>query len=354
MPNNSNSGAQVTSAQTFIGNRGAGAMRPFLGKDGKPYIMVHTGGKRNDPKNYKQQPVTNAVLRYDEWRSIDDAVTKIAEERLVGFADLRANGLVHTLNNAMGTTVLTWEDMSNAMEAVISIDPIRKGDNDQVDFSANHIPIPVTHADFQISERILQESRNRGDSLDTLNSERAARKVAEKLEDMLFGSTSALEYGGGTIYTYITHPDNNDVSLTTNWDASAITPALILADVIAMKQASIDAMYYGPWVLYIPTSYDTVMDEDYDVSGSSLQTIRQRITAINGIQKVEVVDRLAADNVLLVTMQKDVVDLVDGMPMQNVQWDNEGGFVHKYKVLTIQVPRVKSDYDGNSGVVLLS
>ncbi len=121
-----------------------------------------------------------------------------------------------------------------------------------------------------------------------------------------------------------------------------------------MIQAAINDRYYGPYILYIPTPYETVMNDDYDVSGQSLKTIRQRIEELDKIQKVQIVDRLAADTVVLVTMQNDVVDLIDGLPFQNVQWSTEGGFVHHYKVMTIQVPRIKSDYNNRSGVVVMS
>lgn len=345
----------VADVRSFFANKkgDANRMRPFIGDDGQAYILVHSGGDRNDPKNYRREMVNNATLRYDEWRALDSVVTKIAEQRLIGFDDLRTNGLVMPLGNAMGTTVLTWDEMSDAMEATISMDPVRRGKNDRVDFNSLHIPIPVIHADYQISERVLMESRNRGNGLDTLSAERAARKVAEKLEDMLFGSTAVLTYGGGTIHTYLTHPDVNSIALGTAW--SAETAENIIDDVLSMKQASINDRYYGPWMLYVPTAYDTVLDADYkNASAGMSQTIRQRILQISGIQGVKVVDRLPADTVLLVTMQRDVVDLIDGMSIQNVQWDSEGGFVHNYKVMTIQVPRIKSDYDGRSGIVKLS
>lgn len=349
---------KTSDAKTILNSRtDIGSMKPWIADDGNAYMSVFNGGDRNDIANYEKVMVTNAVLRYDEWRTLDSAVIKIAEQRLIGFDDLRRNGLVFTLNNAMGTTVLTWEEMSDAMEAYVSIDPVRRGDGDQVDFQTAHIPIPIVHADYQISERILAESRNRGNPLSVINAERATRKVAQQLEDMLFGSASTLVYGGGTIYSYISHPDNNDVSFASAgdyWDDSTKTAAEIKDDVLAMKQASIDDRHYGPWMLYVPTSYDTVLDNDYSVSGASLGTIRQRLAAINGIQGIKVVDRLPADNVLLVQMTSDVVDLVDGMPIQNVEWNSEGGFIHHYKVMTIQVPRVKSDYNNRSGVVLLS
>ena len=350
---------KVEEASSFIANRAGGPenLRPFIGEDGNPYQLIFKGGDRLNTNNYETKLVTNATLRYDEWRTLDDVVVKVAEERLVGYDDLRARGLVKPLANAMGTTVLTWEEMSNGLSAEVSISPVKRGKNDAIDFQAAHIPIPIVHADYQIDERILQESRNRGSGLDTINAERAARKVTEKLEDMLFGATATMTYGGGTIHSYLSHPDKNTLSFASAgefWDDAGKTAAEIKDDVLNMKQASIDAKYYGPWMLYVPTSYETVLDDDYSVSGASQQTIRQRIENIGGIIGVKVVDKLPADTVLLVTMQSDVVDIVDGMGMQNVQWNSEGGFVHHYKVMTIQVPRVKSDYDNNSGIVVFS
>jgi hypothetical protein len=348
---------KVSDVRSFFANKASdpNRMRPFIGNDGEAYILVHTGGDRDNPKNYKRQMVNNATLRYDEWRTIDQAVQRVADQRLIGFEDLRRNGLVMPLNNAMGTTVLTWDEMSDALEATISMDPVKRGKNDRVDFTSNHIPIPIVHADYQINERVLIESRNRGNGLDTLHAERAARRVSEKLEDMLFGSASVLTYGGGTIYTYLTHPDINTMSMNDDWNASGGQAENIIDEVIAMKQALINDRYYGPYMLYIPTAYETVLDADYKTTAAGMsQTILQRILQIKGIQGVQVVDRLPVNTVLMVCMQKDVVDLIDGMPMQNVQWDSEGGFVHNYKVMTIQVPRIKSDYEGRSGIVKLS
>lgn len=348
---------RLTEARSFLENRlGSNHMRPFIANDGGSYVLNFKGGDRKDPKNYEKSRInTNATLRYDEWRTLDEAVVSVADNRLIGFEDLRRNGLVKPLGNAMGTTVLTWQEMSDALTASISIDPVRKGRNDRPDFSTSHIPIPVVHADYSLSERILQESRMRGNGIDVMDAERAARRVAEQLEDMLFGATSSFTYGGGVIYTYLTHPNRNQVTLSQNWDASGKTAEEILADVLACKQASINDNYFGPWMLYVPTAYDTVLDEDYKSTSAGMsQTIRQRILQIAGIQGITVVDRLTADNVLLVCMQRDVVDLIDGMPLQNVEWDTEGGFIHNYKVMTIQVPRIKKDYAGRSGVIHLS
>jgi len=191
--------------------------------------------------------------------------------------------------------------------------------------------------------------------LDTYAAENAARRIAEKLEDMLFtditysyGETDARSRN--TIYSYVNFPDKNDVVLAKAWDHSTKTGAEIIADVLAMKQASIDDYHWGPWKLYIPTAYETVLDEDYDATTPGT-TIRERILKISGISGITVVDRLAADNVLLIEMKSDTVRLIKGMALTNLQAETEFGFVNKYKILTIQVPQLRSDRNSRCGIV---
>jgi hypothetical protein len=143
------------------------------------------------------------------------------------------------------------------------------------------------------------------------------------------------------------------VTLSTygSWDDnSATSGATILESVLAMKQASINNYHYGPWKLYIPTAYETRLDNDYDTTTPGT-TIRERIMKIDGITGIKVVDTLATDNVLLVEMSSQTVRLVRGMPLQNVEWSEEGRFIRKYKVMTIEVPQIRSDQNGKTGIV---
>jgi hypothetical protein len=320
-------------------------MRPFIAKDGNGYVMNQAG---------KPQLVNNATLQYDEWRMLDDAVVEVARQRQTGIQDLRDYGLVKPLANPMATTVLTYQRISDAMEASVSISPKKRAAGDRVDYETAHLPIPIIHSDFDIEDRVLQESQMRGNGLDTEGAFAAAQAVSFKMIDMLFGATSLLTYGGGTIYTYLTEPNRNTQTLSQNWDASGKTGAEILTDILTAKQTLINDRYYGPYVVYIPTAYETVLDEDYDVSGSSLKTIRQRILDIENVDRITVVDRLPANTVLVVCMNRNVVDLVDGMPLQTVQWTSPDSFNHSYKVMAIQIPRVKSDYGDRSGIVHIS
>ena len=344
---------EIASYMLTQGKLDPGMMRPWIDeKKGRAYVTIYRGGDPAKKESYANVPVVNGTLRRDEWKQLDEAILGISDFRLGGVQDLIDNNLVYNLGNAMGTTVLEWHDMSDAFEAELTMDGVTRAKNDRVDFGYHYLPIPIIHVDYEINARALEASRKLGNPLDTTEAERAARKVNEKLESMLFTNTT-YTFGGGTIYSYLNHGDRNQVTLAEAWDASGKTAAEILADVRAMKQASIDARHFGPWMLYIPTSYETVLDEDYDATTPGT-TIRERIMKIAGIKGIKVVDTLTADNILLVQMTSDVVRLVRGMGIQSVEWQVEGKFITKYKVMTIQVPQIRSDQAGRSGIVHLA
>jgi hypothetical protein len=50
-------------------------------------------------------------------------------------------------------------------------------------------------------------------------------------------------------------------------------------------------------------------------------------------------------------MTADVADAINGMEITTIQWSSAGGMQKNYKVLGIQVPRLRSDYSGNTGIV---
>jgi hypothetical protein len=345
-------------AQHLISNGrlNLGSLRPYFKNDGKCYVNMYRGGDPTSPTSYVERPIqANATLRRDEWKQLDAAIMGISRERLGGIDNLISNGLTYNLGNALGTTVLEWHDVSEALEAEMTMDGVTRTKNDALNFQTNYLPIPIIHVDYEINTRMLEASRSLGNPLDTTLAERAARRVQEKLEDLLFTDTT---YAWGTkddrnrnkIYSYLNHPDRCTVNLSINWDASSITAALILQDVKEMVSALRAVHHYGPYMLYIPSAYQTVLDDDYSTSGASIMTIRDRLMKVDGLKGIQVVDHLTANNVIMAQMTSDVVRLVRGMGLQNVQWKEEGNFLTKFKVMTIQVPQIRSDQLGHCGI----
>ncbi|MBT6048422.1 MAG: hypothetical protein HOG49_16595 [Candidatus Scalindua sp.] len=298
---------------------------------------------------------TNAVLTYDEWKDIDTVVLQEAHRRLGGVNDLIERGLVRT-GGGLGSTVLQWQDASDTDDAEVNMDGVSRSAKDRQEFDTNYLPLPIIHRDFGFSIREIEASRNTTASqpLDLSMAEEASRKVAEKAESILFTGLSTYSMGsnGGIIYGYTDHPDRNTQTLSQNWDASGKTGQEILTDVITAKQALINDRHYGPFMLYIPTAYESVLDDEF--STQYPRSIRSRLLELEGLQGIKVSDFLTANNIVMVSMQSTVVRMIEGLPLTTVQWETEGGMQVNFKVMTIMVPQIRSTQANRSGIVHIS
>jgi hypothetical protein len=293
---------------------------------------------------------TNTVLRKEEWVLFDEAVTEEAALRLQAVADLKAAGLTRQVANSLGKTVLEYQKSTDIEPAIVSLDGMVRSENDRPEFSLAGIPLPITHKDWTLNLRTLTASRSRGgEALDTMMTRLAGRKVAEISEQMLLNGGKT--FGGYSIYGYTNHPNRNTINFEATGDAwhnTAKTGAQILADVftgIAALQA--DNMF-GPYVIYTPQAAALKLGEDYKSATSG--TILQRILELPQIQSVRPLDYLAPGQIIFVQMTPDVVQWVEGEPLQTVQWDIQGGFGIEFKAFQIEVPLIRADADGRSGI----
>lgn len=329
-----------------------GALRPFIWEDGRSYVSVNLSGDKRKSKLSSIRTNTTATLRYEEWQLMDTEVRGISRERLSAANDLTSRGLTYPISNGLGTTVLQWETVSDMESAEMDMAALKMSAEDRAVYEPNYLPLPIVHKSFSIPLRELEASRTLGAPLNTTNAELATRQVVEKIEDVILLGSSSFAFGGGTIYGYLDHPNRNTVTLSANWDASATTGEDILDDVLAMLKSATNANHYGPFILYIPTDYDDILDADF--KANSDKSIRTRLMELNKISDIRAVDRLTDDNVVLAEMSRDTIRLVMGMPITIVQWEESGGLLLKFKVMAIMVPWLRPDQDGRLGVVHLS
>lgn len=321
-------------------------LRPWIGADGRTYIARNQGGK----VVAMQVNNTTATLRKDEWKIMDDAIVMAAQERLRAVADLRAAGLTFNIPNGMSKTVLETETVSDITPAIVSMDPARSSEGDRPEYDLKNLPLPVIHKDFYFNARQIAVSRAQGSPIDTTMSMLAARQVAEEAEKLVIGNGTSVNYGGGVIYGYTNFPQritSVDVHRPT---VSGWTGKKLVTDVLDMRQASEDALHFGPWILYVAKGWDRYLDEDYsDTKGD--KTVRERIKAISGIQDVRTVDHMDDFDLVLVQQTTDVARLVIGMDITTVQWETLGGLRLNFKVMAIMVPQLRSDFYGKTGIV---
>lgn len=335
-----NGGAAVESAAAF-----------FRGASGKWAAEQFIAGLQRGEEPSTAQLRAAGTLRKDEWITFDQVLVEEATIRLRAVADLRAAGLVRN-GGGLGKTVYEYEKVSDMEPAQTSMDGLTRTENDRVEFLLAQLPMPITHKDFNINLRTLLASRERGESLDTTQIRVAGRLIAEQVESLLINGGPT--FAGLPIYGYRTHPDRNIVPFGTNgnWSQVAKTGENMLDDVLSMKAALEGDRMFGPYRLYIPSAYSTVIEEDF--KANSDKSIRQRLMEVEGLQAITVVDQMPANNMIMVQLTPDVVTLIEGAPLQTVQWDIAGGFQINFKGMTIQVPLIRSDYDNRSGVAHMS
>ena len=334
-------------AQRLIATNGdVRALRPFIGTDGRTYITINGENGKT-----KAVPIhnTEASLRKDDWKLLDEAIIKAAKQRLKLVADLRSQGLTYSVPNGMGKTILESENVGDIGDASVSMDGIRQGANDRPIFDLVGLPLPIVHKDFSFSARQIAASRNGGSPLDTTTAELAARKCAEQVEKMSIGTASDYTYGGYTIQG-ITSYDKRITRTLTSPTASGWTPATTLTEVLAMKQDSMDAYHYGPWSLYVSSAWDQYLDRDYSSSYPGV-TLRSRLAMLNNIDEVKTLDYMDSYDMALVQKTTDTVRIVIGMEFVTVQWETQGGMLQNFKVMGIQVPQCRADQNDNCGIV---
>jgi len=332
-------------SRLIASNCDVSVLRPWIGKDQHSYISVVRNGEASAHRTTQNA----ATLRKDEWIQLDSVVIKAARSRLKFVNDLRSQGLVYTIPNGMGKTVLQSESMSDINSATISMDGVRQGANDRPQFDIVNLPLPIIHKDFSFSARQIATSRNSGSPLDTSMAELSARKVAEEVEKLAIGVADTYSFGGGSIYGMENYPDALTKELTDPTD-TGWTPLIHVTEVLAMRQQAQDAYYYGPYSLYYSSKWDKYLDADYSSAYPGV-TLRDRLKKIEGINGVSTLDYMTDYSVGLVQMTSDIIRMVNGMDITTVQWESNGGMQINFKVMAILVPQIRCDYNSRTGLV---
>lgn len=374
-----------------------GLMRPYYDDKGRSCVLVNTGRKaaRKKPNgelitnsdgcpvpfpvfekrlvadlawNHGMTRMTHnaTVLSKEQWITLSSIVRTAFRKRLRAWSDLMATNSYGGFDG-MSTMMLEYQTMSDPGEAIVDFDGMSEGRNDQPLFKLEGLPLPITHSDFWFPERLLAVSRKSGTPLNTRMAEAASRRVAEMVEKTLIGTVtgptlgSAAAGGAGiaygrapSVYGYTNHPARTTV--TTFAVPTGTNTDTTVSDVLGALQTLKNLNFFGPYMIYHSTDWDRYLDGDYyamTTSGSvaPTKTLRQRLREIDGVQDVRRLDFLTSTyTMIIVQMTSDVVQAVNGMDVNVIQWPSMGGMRINFKVMAIQAPLITPDYSDNLGI----
>ena len=351
-----------------------GLLRPYIDDDGRKCVTVNTGRKKyNEEKKrlepiYEKRlvsemkalgvdlPVFNAMsLRKDEWLQMDTAVQLIIRKKLRAWADLAASSSVGGFN-AMGKMIYEHETASDPGAAVVDMDGLADDQNDSPKYQLEGLPLPITHSGFWLSSRRLMISRNSGTPLNTFLAEACGRRVAEMIEKTTIGVETGITYGASTGYsrTSKVYGYTNFGPRITKTDMTAPTGSngtTILSDWLALRELLYAAGFTGPFMVYTSNDWDQYLDNLFSTTEPSAGTLRSRLLQVDGIQGIRRLDYLTNTfTVLMVQMTSEVAQAINGMAPTLIQWESQGGLRLNFKIMAIQVPLLRADFDGNCGI----
>lgn len=362
-----------------------GLLRPYRDNRNRVCVTINTGKTRFDAKTGTLRPVYAKVearelikrgiggpmfaqtlnattMRKEDWIQLDTAVQRVIRQEMRAWSDLASASRVGGFD-AMSKLTYEYEMMSDSAEAVVDMDVLADARTDSPLFNLASIPLPITHSDFHFSQRRIAVSANGGTPISTTQAENAAFRVAETVEKTVIGTETGITFGTqtagygthvgtSTVYGYTNFPYR-----TTKTDLTTPTgsnPEAIMTDILEMIDLMNNDGYYGPFILYHSTPYTRFLNDDYFRSGSTsaVRTVRERLMEISDISDIRRLNYLTSGyQLILIQMDSRTAQAIDGMPVTTVQWPSMGGMRQNWKVMCIQVPLLRRDYNGNTALV---
>ena len=331
-----------------------GALRPFVTESRKDsWVTITNNGKQETvlaPNEIK------ATLLKDEWIQLDEEVIRVSRERLGLVRALREKGLVHNLPNGMGHSALRSQNISDITDAQLSMDGLQRGDDDRPVFDFETVPLPIAHKYFEFSLREIETSRNGAAPIDTTMIADSTRKVLEIIDQLAIGNLDNTPYtfGGHSVYGINNFPQRNVKMDVLAPDDESWTPDRTLKDILSMKTELGKMNHYGPYSIFVSPNWDEYLDQDYvtPAQGGSGRTLRQRILDTRAFDSIVTLDQLGTDSfqIFLIEMSSFVIREIIGMEVMPIQWPTHGGLQQNFEVMAIQIPQLRADHSGNTGI----
>lgn len=282
---------------------------------------------------------------------IDQAVGRVGRQRLVIVDDLIKAGLTVPMANWLSIPTLTSHELGEAGAAKQSMVPGGRGERQIMQWTPYTIPIYCTWDDFQFDVREMMAAERVGQPLDTIHVEQATRNVNLSIEDAAINGGPTI--GGSAVPGLLNSNLTYNYASNEAWDVSAHDGSDILADVEGMINVAQAQKFFGPYNLYVPTTYGIKLLDDFKTYGTvSILNRLKEIDTGQGPLNIKTVDRLPANKTLLVQMTSDVVDVIVGQQPIPVSWQPEPGWLYNFVVLACVVTRVKTNAEGNTGIVV--
>lgn len=316
-------------------------LRPWRSSNGKSYVT------RADGRTYLSN--TPASLPFETWTRIDARIQQIQRQTLRVWNDLNGAGLGLDLPNGMGTPILTEQTMGDSDEAIISMDPLKNSEDDALEFDTKRYPIPIIHGGFRLTARQIANYRRTGTPVDTIRIGNITRRIAEKVEGLVLGTVATYRYGGGYVYGLTNHPQAQSTTLT-NPTSVGWTPETTYNEILGMLTDLQDANYNGPYGMYFSPAWTQFLAQDYNPNypNVTLNTKLRDLADLDLRWARKLTYGLTGYKIIIFQLTEDVIQALNGLDLQTLQWDSAGGLAKHFKIMCIYLPKINTNAEGDA------
>lgn len=316
--------------------------------------QIDSAFARGYRKKSVQMSANAQQLDWEEWEHRDDET--FTEARIVKTAteDLVSAGL--TVDTSLARMVSRWKIRSEAFQADRSMDGRNRGTSDGSESAFEGVALPITHIDYELSEREIQNSMNFGESIDDEDAEEAGEALAVAQDELMFDGWE-VEFpvdgrGTFTVDGYRTTDYRITDTAPGEWDTATNVLDTIDAMMQALHGQTDDEnrgadVQDGAWLYYPRAQWSNITLVE-DPRGDGNMSIRERIEQDYPWLELRQSGTLDPDECVMVVNDRKFVDLADAQAATNFSWDVEGGFGTRYKALNCRIPRIKGTFGPNA------
>lgn len=296
-----------------------------------------------------------ATLPRDAGMQIDTEAIAAGSQRLSVVANLLSQGLKYSLPDWIPVLDIYSEATGQAGNAKRSMHIGRRSERAVPERSGVHMPVFATWEPFSFGIRELLASQRAKAPLDTTMVGEAVRNCNELFEAQALYGAPDITVQGSPVYGLLTEPNINLYTNGSNETWLLHDGQEILDDVLGMIQMANDNRKYGPFTIAVGSQIGLKLQNNFSTLYPNL-TIQGRLEQIDtgsgNRLKFVTGDMIPVGATIMYQATTNVVRVVYGQAPTPVSWSDPSGGSVEFLVIGCIITQVRSDQDGNSGVVV--
>lgn len=288
-------------------------------------------------------------LDWNEWAEQSGSYTE-ARVSTSMTGDVVGAGLA--VDTSLARMISRWSIRSEAFEVDRAMDARNRGTSDLPEKAFEGVALPISFIDYEISERVIQNSMNFGEAIDDAAAEEAGEALAVGQENLMaYGwdmNVPVKGLGSFSVDGYLNTDYSLSVTAPGSWDTASNVTETMRKTMQKLHGQTADEnrgadVQGGAWVYYPRAHWSNVMLAD-DPQNDSGMSVADRINQAFPWLSLRQSGVLDPNEMIMVVQDRKFIDIADALTESNMSWDVHGGLSTHFKTMNCRIPRIKGTF----------